>query len=478
MNLYSSTITGSSLNKSVKAPIRFISPFLHLICIAISLILCIYDSGFAQDTDNNIDRGLSLTDQFEIHPTHRQFHNQKISTDFEDLFQRKYMTGNWNGLRTKLLDAGVKATLTYVANIQANIYGGKKKGFGYFHEIGFYLSFDLEKLLGWKGSEFNISGSQKSGNNLSTNDIGNLFNVAQLCCGATYKIVDIFYQQRLMQDKLNIRLGRISAGDEFMTSPIYWHFVQSAINDNPGAIFFNVDFSTFSDATWGARIRFKPNEECYIMAGVYNANPNFFRTKFHGAYFSFKGPYMWLAEAGYRHYLNYTMPGNYKLGVYYQSGQFQYLNPENGSKTGNYGFYILVDQMIYREPNYSTKQGLTPFLALLIAPDNDINLIPFFMCGGFVYEGLIPGRDKDIAGFAFAYGNISSENKPQPQSGSPVGVNAMTPQEFEAVVEWTYIIELAPWLNIQPDIQYVINPGATGELPDALVIGFQLAVSL
>jgi len=31
---------------------------------------------------------------------------------------------------------------------------------------------------------------------------------------------------------------------------------------------------------------------------------------------------------------------------------------------------------------------------------------------------------------------------------------------------------------VQPDLQYIINPGGTGKIPNALVLGFQLALIL
>jgi porin len=51
-------------------------------------------------------------------------------------------------------------------------------------------------------------------------------------------------------------------------------------------------------------------------------------------------------------------------------------------------------------------------------------------------------------------------------------------QEFEMVLEATYQCELAPHLIVQPDVQYIIQPGGTGRIPDALVLGVQVAVNL
>jgi len=45
------------------------------------------------------------------------------------------------------------------------------------------------------------------------------------------------------------------------------------------------------------------------------------------------------------------------------------------------------------------------------------------------------------------------------------------------VLEWTYVIQLARSLTAQPDVQYTIEPGGTGNIPNALVMGFQLAVT-
>jgi len=73
--------------------------------------------------------------------------------------------------------------------------------------------------------------------------------VAQVCCGDTYKLVDVSYLQSLFEDKLNIRFGRISGGDEFLSSPLYWLFVQNGIDGNPVGIFHNVGFSAYPNAT-------------------------------------------------------------------------------------------------------------------------------------------------------------------------------------------------------------------------------------
>jgi porin len=44
------------------------------------------------------------------------------------------------------------------------------------------------------------------------------------------------------------------------------------------------------------------------------------------------------------------------------------------------------------------------------------------------------------------------------------------------VLEATYQCVLTPWCMVQPDIQYVINPGATSTLANTLVLGMRFSV--
>jgi len=85
---------------------------------------------------------------------------------------------------------------------------------------------------------------------------------------------------------------------------------------------------------------------------------------------------------------------------------------------------------------------------------------------------LIPGRDHDVAGAGMIYGGYSSDlRQAQRASGQP-------PQELELVFELNYGFAVFPWLHVQPDLQYVVRPGGTGNIPDALVVALQVDVPI
>ena len=77
------------------------------------------------------------------------------------------------------------------------------------------------------------------------------------------------------------------------------------------------------------------------------------------------------------------------------------------------------------------------------------------MGGGLLYTGLIPRRDRDELGFGVINANVTDDLRSQGLTD-------------ETNIEWFYKIQLTPWMSLQPDIQYVINPGGDGRNAVAL----------
>jgi porin len=390
------------------------------------------------------------------------------------------LLGDLGGLRPRLADLGITPTLTWVSDIQGNPIGGERRAVREFENWAFEIVADLGKRAGLPGAVVDVSASIRSGSSLSDEAIGNVFNVAQVCCGATYRLVDLYYEQALADDRLNLRLGRQAAGDEFLASPLYGLFVSSAINGNPSGVALNAPGMTmYPMATWAARVRVRPTQASYVMAALMNGDASLAANDKHGADFSMRGPLFAIVEAGYR--LNQGegargLPGNYKVGAWYDDHRFtrfSSLGPDTPAQTtrGSAGAYLLVDQMVYRDGDAGHMRSLTPFASLVLAPDADVNPLPTFANGGLVAQGLVPGRDDDRAVLAVVYGRFSNRlQAAQRRTGS-------APQDYELALEGGYLVQVTPWLQVEPDLQYVVNPGGTGRTPDALVVGVQLSVT-
>jgi len=386
---------------------------------------------------------------------------------FDSLSEQNYLTGNWGGHREKLKNKGIDIFGYYDLTVLGNPIGGVKKGLAYAGLLNLYLDFDLEKLLNIRGLRFRVSGSWASGRSLTDDFIGNFFQVSSIFSGTQVRLYQLYLEQSLFDDKLNIALGRLATGDEFMTSPIFFNFVSLAFDQNPISVLFNIpSFTVDPVSTWGARVKVRPFKEFYAMLGIYNSELGSGKISFSNFEASFNGEALLIGELGYL--LNSDkdsngFPGNYKLGAYYDTNRFTVLSNPVGKRRGNYGFYLIMDQMIYREGGPGSDQGLTPFATFTLAPSEDINTFPFFFSTGLVYEGLFRSRDTDTTSFGFSYGKVSRN---------------LIGQDFEMLMELTHIFKITPWLSIQPDVQYIIHPGGTGDIPNALVVGFGMYVNL
>jgi porin len=135
-----------------------------------------------------------------------------------------------------------------------------------------------------EGGSFLASVSQRSGSSLSSERIGNVFAIQQVYGGTTFHLIDLAYQQRLLDDRIELRLGRIAAGDDFLVSPYNWLFMQNGFDGNPVGIFFNAPGMTaYPNATWGALLKIRPTEPTYLMGGLYNGDRTIREIEHNGA---------------------------------------------------------------------------------------------------------------------------------------------------------------------------------------------------
>ncbi|MFC2149607.1 carbohydrate porin [Candidatus Auribacterota bacterium] len=397
------------------------------------------------------------------------------------------LTGTWWGYRDKLKKKGITFTSSYVSDTQGNPTGGRMTGARYNHSIGADLNINLEKLAKLQGLQFHISGIYRAGRNLSADVIGNKFTVSSIFGSEQVRLYNLYFQQDMFDNKFNLKVGRIAAGDDFCQSPLYWIFLQNGIDGCPISVPINFPFSVYPTAAWGARAKLHITDTIQSMTGVYNGDPNVGRMAAHGMDFTMRlhRGVLVMQEFSYNPNTNKGdkgLPGHYKVGMYWHTGTAPDLSrdvdggsyilsakPRAGHK-GYYGMYIHADQMIYREGAPHHYQGLTPFACLTLAPANT-QIFPFFIDGGLIYRGLIPSRNHDLTAFGFVFGTWSRNLR---QVARDTGA---TPQKYELALELTYRASITKWLFMQPDIQYIIHPGGTGDIPNALVLGWRVGVT-
>ena len=100
--------------------------------------------------------------------------------------------------------------------------------------------------------------------------------------------------------------------------------------------------------------------------------------------------------------------------------------------------------------------------------NDDINQFDSYIGTGLVLSNFIQSRPDDSLGFAIA----------QARNGDVYRQLKAGTDSNETVFELTYSAPINEHITIQPDIQYIKNPGTDSSLDDALVIGIRFELSL
>jgi porin len=426
-------------------------------------------------TDRSI---LPVQDQAALQPT-------RFKTE-------EHLSGDWGGYRDRLFTSGVEMFGFYNSIYNGNVSGGIHPGHAtYVDDIFVGFKFDLEKLMDWRGGLFVVSGINRNGDDLTTKYVGSIFSVQQCVGGQRPFLYQVYLQQKFADNQFTAKIGRFSASDDFNASPLYGYSVSNGIDGDIRNVLFDTRFSAYPFAVWAAALLYDPTPEFNVKLGVFQTSSRMFENDDNGLNWGIEGEdgytaifqFGWAPQffkqpvhstAAYDKGDSKTTeavvmkgyPGHYSIGFTYSQWDF-YPRFAGGFEDHSYGFYVDGDQMVYQETPGS-DQGLTVFVASGYYPQAEISIVPFQVNVGLNYKGLFPGRDKDHSMLYFIYGDLSRDYaRVKLKPGGHLA-------ESEKVIELAHRFQLTPWSYFQPDLQYVIDPGGTGDIPNALVIGAQM----
>jgi porin len=358
----------------------------------------------------------------------------------------------------------------FIVDPFGNLTGGLRRGASNYDLLCLDLVVDTNELLALPGGQFHVGLSVNFGTSLSRQYVGNSFPIQLADVASAHpRLTYLSYTQALFDDKLTLRLGRVTVnsvfGEEFLASEYFKAMASVAFNLVPIGLFINAPGAFgYPTTTWGARIKFEPVPQFYAMAGAYNGDPMVKAGNEHGLDFSLHGPLFAIAEVGFR--WNYgaqapRLPGNLKAGVFYNGGPFEVLDLPAQPRTvhGISGVYILGDQVLSRWGDPAQNRHLGVFGAFLAVPDQRLNSMPYFFDSGFVAYGLLARRPKDFVAIGAAYGSYPA----------PI-------RHPESTIEWTYGCVIKPGLVLQPSLQY-IHPKGTTAIANALALGINLVIN-
>jgi porin len=133
---------------------------------------------------------------------------------------------------------------------------------------------------------------------------------------------------------------------------------------------------------------------------------------------------------------------------------------------GDYSLYVVADQMVWRQAD-DPNRSVSVFGRAMDTPQGDRNLIDFSLNAGLVYHDPLANRADDTLAIGLGYAHVSASARDYDRALAAFDPGTYTPiRTTETYLEATYQVQVHPWWQIQPDIQYVFNPGGGLANPD------------
>ncbi|MEI7703668.1 MAG: carbohydrate porin [Deltaproteobacteria bacterium] len=279
-------------------------------------------------------------------------------------------------------------------------------------------------------------------------------------------LTEVYVQQALLDGALTLAAGRLQPAMTFAFLPVMLNHIGPMLMSGWLA-FDEPPYPPGVAAQWGVQGVWTIAHQFQLSAGVYGNNPYAARGELHG--FAWQ---LWQGNQGV-----YTMgqaawlpgakpgadelPGLVAIGGWYDGNEFPGLGTSPGA-SGNYGFYLQGQQMLFRHGEPGSPRGLTAWAQVTWSPRVDTNLTPLGGIAGLSWHGFTAARASDtisLAGYAGRY---------SPSLSGSRGLQG---------IEATYDLVLTGAFSVLVDLQGVFNVnGVAGA--DAFIGGLQLALSL
>lgn len=259
-------------------------------------------------------------------------------------------------------------------------------------------------------------------------------------------LYEIWFEQRLMSDRLRFKAGKIDANTEFSAVQNAGDFLNSSMGYSPTI----VTFPTYPEP--------KPGVAAFMHArGGYSLGLGVFDTAGSNA--------LSIIEPGRSWNLGkLEHPGRVTFGYWRLDGSIARFDNDDASSAQ--GFYSVAEQVAWRKP-FAQDQGerrLSTFLQLGWA-EGRVSGFTHHAGAGAILEGPLRRRSQDSIGLAATWVRFSSE----PQAGFDL--------RSEFVVESYYKVPFNRHIALVQDFQFLHHPGGLRANRDCPVITPRLVVS-
>jgi porin len=385
---------------------------------------------------------------------------------------------------------GVTPSLVYDGEGFADLSGGARRGSTYLGNLNLLLTLDMERLAGWRGATVFIDGLAIHGGRPSR-FAGDAQGVSSIEAAPEWKLEEAWIQQNFFGNRFSALVGLYDLNSEFYHLHAADLFLNSSFGIGPELSQSGKGGpSVFPNTSVGARFEVKPIKGVVLRGAVLDGVPV---ERPAGREVFAKGDGLLIvSEAAFLYRpapaeASPQMPHRFLLGreaqlppyedklaigIWHYTASFDDLvrTREDGAPLthqGSFGAYVIGDAIVYknesgREMRVFGQVGLG---------DSRVNRFGLYTGGGVDLAGWIPGRPQDEIGLGVAAAHNGNQYiEQQRQVGQRV-------DRSEVTLELAYRASITSWLNIQPDLQYVLNPNTDPRVANALVCLIRIEVA-
>ena len=353
----------------------------------------------------------------------------------------------------------VSLSLTYTADFWNVVDGGIDSDAVYLDDLDMQLALDLERLVGWKGAQAFIYALYVNGNSIGE-FVGDMNGISNIETGVeALRLTEAWIDQSFAEGRGSARIGLYDVASEFDAGEVRALFLNAAHGTGTDFAQGGVNGpSAWPVTSLALRLNWQFDNDIYLRGAVADGVPGH-------PDFPKRTTIDLRSDDGL---LLTAETGIARDGRLWSFGGWTYTEDAADLSTAdmhqNWGAYLAIEEALLSAD--SAGFGLSGSARIGIAND-DVNPVATQFSATLVATGLIPAWPEDQIGLGF----ILSDGSDKYIAGLP------DPKDHEINIELTYFANLTESVTIQPDIQYVINPGMDGSVDNAFVFGVRIAAN-
>ncbi len=357
----------------------------------------------------------------------------------------------------------VSAEVGYVADLLRNASGGIRNGSAYLQNVDAILTFDLGRIFGSGGGTLFAYLLWNNASTFSDRYPGDAQVVSNIDVEQAFRLYEFWYQH-LFTERLNLKFGLYDLNSEFDAVDSAALFLNSSHGIIPTYSQTGENGpSIFPATSLTARLEWNSGNNLvrYALLDAVPGdpdNPSATAVKLS-------------SREGVLHAFEYTREffGAWRmgLGAFSYSADFEAIRETDATgnpvrRDGNAGWYGFAEGATNTDAD---GRSTSAFIRLGTA-NGALNPFDRYFGAGMVMSGFVPHRPDDQVGISMAMARCSADFRA-----------AAGAESHETAFEFTYVLRISDILQVQPDLQYILNPGADPGLENALVIGVRLDIN-